>query len=99
MAPTRLMFAVFILLTVHIHFAVAGPKKFEQWYPQFGEIFATLLQQNCSSQFDAYLAGKKNLTDLDWLIGQTKKVVLVQPVIECLLGSASSFVQFNMQSA
>jgi hypothetical protein len=79
--------------------AMTFTSQFQQWYPQYGWIFDTILHENCTEQYDAYLTGSPSTHAIDWMGGGGTISVLTQPVVLCLLENTSQYLQSVMASA
>lgn len=73
--------------------------QFKQWYKQYGFIFAKLLAQNCSLEYEAYLYNTRENSTIDWDGGGDEHNTLTQPVVGCLLEVTPQFVMSSTQSA
>jgi hypothetical protein len=73
--------------------------QFQQWFPQFKEGYEAALNNNYSKQFNAYRAQLFGLSPIDVIGGAGEWTQLVQPVIQCILGSLSEYIKANMACA
>ncbi|KXJ87900.1 hypothetical protein Micbo1qcDRAFT_215147 [Microdochium bolleyi] len=74
--------------------------QFQQWYPQYGFIFAAAIQNNCTEQYERYLTGDPgSVPYVDSFGGGGTLSVLTQPVILCILDHTSEYVKSVMASA
>ncbi len=73
--------------------------QFQDWYPQYGFVFESIVNDNCSSQFAAYRNGKKNYSNIDWYGGGDEHTALSQPVVQCIMNNTSDYIKSSMSSA
>ncbi|KAI2631597.1 hypothetical protein GGS21DRAFT_491497 [Xylaria nigripes] len=73
--------------------------QFQNFYHQHALEYEYILQHNCSQQFANYLTGRPQDFEIDVLGGGGPASVLVQPVIECLLGNISEYIKAASASA
>ena len=92
------LFLVLLVLALHLHSAVAATNQFHDWYPEFSLPFSTILQDNCTKEYDIYLTGKRT-NIIDHLTGGDSDNQLAQPVVNCILSSTSEFIKSAMASA
>ena len=92
------LFLVLLVLALHLHSAVAATNQFRDWYPEFSLPFSTILQDNCTKEYDIYLTGKRTNIN-DHLTGGDSDNQLAQPVVNCILSSTSEFIKSAMASA
>jgi hypothetical protein len=72
---------------------------FQEWYPTYGFIFDRIIKDNCTRQYDAYIIGKHNDSDIDWYGGGDSHNQLAQPVVGCILDHCPEFIKVNMAAA
>lgn len=85
--------------TIQPAVAVTSTKQFKHWYPQFGWIFETIVKVNCTAEYDRYLTGIKNHSEIDFLGGGGIYTAITQPLIECILDHTSEYLKFAMTGA
>ncbi|KAL6717583.1 hypothetical protein ACLMJK_005498 [Lecanora helva] len=73
--------------------------QFKNWYPQFGDVFQTILDVNCTEEYATYMTAVKDTNKIDWLGGGDRASALTQPVIQCLLDHTTDYVKSAMSSA
>ncbi len=74
--------------------------QFRQWYPQYGEVFSTILHTKCTAQYDHYLVGIVNSsTEINRFEGGDEASALTQPVIQCIFSHLSEFIKSQISSA
>ncbi len=99
------MHSVQVAGLVVLALAVAGTHaltytiQFAKWYPQYGWIYAQVLRDNCSAEYDNYLTGYKNFSRIDWLGGGGTLSALTQPVIQCILSNISEYMKALIASS
>ncbi|EEU40074.1 uncharacterized protein NECHADRAFT_25871, partial [Fusarium vanettenii 77-13-4] len=79
--------------------AATSVKQFKHWYPQYGGIFENIMKMNCTAEYDKYITGYKNHSEIDWRAGGGIYTALTQPVIDCLLENTSEFLKGSMTGA
>ncbi|KAH6869066.1 hypothetical protein B0T10DRAFT_419025 [Thelonectria olida] len=95
-----MLFNLLIIWAINIGFArAAASTQFRNWYPQYGSIFRNITLKNCSAEYLRYLAGDKNLTQVDYQNGGDEYTVFTQPLIDCILNHTSEFLKGGMTSA
>ncbi|KAH7141925.1 hypothetical protein EDB81DRAFT_843415 [Dactylonectria macrodidyma] len=79
--------------------AATSIKQFKHWYPQYGGIFNEIRRINCTDEYNNYLTGEKNQSNINWLAGGDGYTVLTQPLIDCILQHTSEYLKMSMTSA
>ncbi|KPM39837.1 hypothetical protein AK830_g6717 [Neonectria ditissima] len=87
--------SLLVLWATNIGFARAATstRQFREWYPQFGSIFKNILHTNCSKEYERYLTGVKNHSEIDYQGGGGIYTALTQPVINCILNDTSEYLK------
>ncbi|KAH8672260.1 hypothetical protein BGZ61DRAFT_497452 [Ilyonectria robusta] len=73
--------------------AATSTRQFREWYPQYGWIFRNITLTNCSDEYERYLTGYKNHSEIDYLGGGGIYTALTQPVINCILKNTSEYLK------
>ncbi|KAM6534095.1 hypothetical protein FALCPG4_007033 [Fusarium falciforme] len=91
----------FLVWATNVGFTVAATstKQFKHWYPQYGRVFENIIKTNCTTEYDKYIIGYKNHSEIDWMAGGGIYTALTQPVVDCLLKNTSEFLKGNMTGA
>ncbi len=69
---------------------------FRDWYPEYGSIFQSILETQCSAQHAAWASGSPPLPE-DYAANGTASAG--QALVQCILSNASEFIKANMASA
>ncbi|KAJ5679924.1 hypothetical protein N7462_008168 [Penicillium macrosclerotiorum] len=100
-----LLYSLGILVLVAIFSTpVFARSQFQHWYAEYGFIFDRIIQENCTSEYDFYEAGRTNRTywlDLSrWLgSGPERSEQLTVPLINCIMEACPEFMKSDMASA
>ncbi|KAH8886169.1 hypothetical protein GQ53DRAFT_875801 [Thozetella sp. PMI_491] len=70
--------------------------QFQMWFPQYRMLFQTLLERNCTEEYEIYLYGTADNTTVRWEEGGEENAKYVQPVVQCLLGNANDYTKTSM---
>lgn len=73
--------------------------QFQQWFWQYRYLWPEILHDNCSAQYEVYLSGHRNRSNIDWRGGGGTNSAITQPVIKCMLDNSSEYVKSIMTSA
>jgi hypothetical protein len=73
--------------------------QFNIWFEQYASAFKKIRIENCSSQYEIYLYGKKTNITADWPTGGDQHNLFVQPLINCMLTATSPYILWQMQTA
>lgn len=88
-----------LILSYFGAFSLAARDQFQKWYPEYAFIFDQILRENCSTQYNTYLHGKKNTSNIDRYSGGNWNNQLVEAVVNCILQSSSEFIKSSSASA
>ncbi|KAL2691353.1 hypothetical protein Neosp_001737 [[Neocosmospora] mangrovei] len=95
--PSLKLHTIFFILVWanSIGFAIAATstKQFKHWYPR------NITKNNCSVEYNKYLTGFKNHSEIDHMAGAGIYTALTQPVVECILKHTSEFLKGSMTGA
>ena len=90
---TLLCFLLTYSATIGLVRAATSTDQFKHWYPQYGWIFDTIVHVNCTKQYDKYLTGVKNHSEIDYLAGGGIYTALTQPLVDCILQNTSEYLK------
>lgn len=96
---TFVLFLLIYATTIQLAAAATSTKQFKHWYPQYGWIFDTIVKVNCTAEYDKYLTGFKNHSEVDYLGGGGIYTAITQPVVECILSHTSEYLKVAMTGA
>ncbi|KAH8890663.1 hypothetical protein GQ53DRAFT_867037 [Thozetella sp. PMI_491] len=92
--PTRAQGVCLLAVLLFCQDVSAGETNhFKQWFPQYGRGFATMLQQNCSSEYADYLNSSSPAC------AQGDLTCVTSQVIDCLLNITRESWKSNMSAA
>jgi len=87
---------VFALSALGIFPPFAAATVFREWYAEYASIFQSTLQAQCSTEYNAWVAGLPPLPE-DYAANGTTSAK--QAVVQCILSNTSEFMKANMASA
>ncbi|KAK6337263.1 hypothetical protein TWF730_002669 [Orbilia blumenaviensis] len=94
--------AAITVATVHITYVVTERRQFRVWYPEFGFIFDSIVQNNCTEEYGLYTTGVLNRTEWEqssrWLGGGSTSALVV-PLLNCILDNTPEYLKSGMSSA
>ncbi|RBR22214.1 hypothetical protein FVER53590_25851 [Fusarium verticillioides] len=96
---TFVLFSLIYATTIQPAAAVTSTKQFKHWYPQFGWIFEKIVKVNCTAEYDRYLTGFKNHSEIDYFGGGGIYTAITQPLVECILEHTSEYLKVAMTGA
>ncbi|KAG5789268.1 hypothetical protein H9Q69_011665 [Fusarium xylarioides] len=96
---TFVLFLLIFATTIQLAAAATSTKQFKHWYPQYGWIFDTIVKVNCTGEYDTYLTGFKNHSEIDYLGGGGIYTAITQPLVECILRHTSEYLKVAMTGA
>ncbi|KAF5531929.1 hypothetical protein FNAPI_13084 [Fusarium napiforme] len=96
---TFVFFSLIYATTIQPAAAATSTKQFKHWYPQYGWIFETIVKVNCTAEYDKYLTGFKNHSEIDYLGGGGIYTAITQPLVECILEHTSEYLKVAMTGA
>lgn len=67
--------------------------QFQHWYPQYHYIWEAIMKENCTEEYERYLTGYRNQSNIDWLGGGGTLSAITQPVMNCILEHSSPYIQ------
>ncbi|UPK91128.1 hypothetical protein LCI18_002063 [Fusarium solani-melongenae] len=79
--------------SIGLAIAATSTKQFKHWYPR------NITKTNCSAEYNKYLTGIKNHSEIDFMAGGGIYTALTQPVVECILKHTSEFLKGSMTGA
>lgn len=89
-----------LLLVIYMPCTSApATNQFKHWYAEFGYTFSTILHNNCTKEYDNYLAGVRTNGPIDTYQGASRTNQLAEPVVNCILSYTSEFIKSAMASA
>lgn len=92
-SPISLTLLVLLAANIGTARAATSTRQFREWYPQYGWIFRNITLTNCSDEYERYLTGYKNHSEIDYLGGGGIYTALTQPVINCILKNTSEYLK------
>jgi hypothetical protein len=95
----RLFFMPLLLLLCQLPLAAPATTQFQQWYPEWAEIFDKIVHDNCTAEYTAYRTMKKSDAPVQYWTGGNPTNRLVHPVVNCILQHTPEFIKANMGSA
>ncbi|CAM1501969.1 Fc.00g039530.m01.CDS01 [Cosmosporella sp. VM-42] len=95
----RLVLFVLLALNTGVARAFTSTVQFKEWYPRYGHIFETIKNENCSEEYQNYLTGFKNHSNIDVMGGGGIFTALTQPLVSCILKETSEFIKGSMTGA
>lgn len=88
-----------LLLVVYIPCTFAATNQFRHWYAEFEYTFSTIYRDNCTEEYNTYLAGVRTNGPIDTYQGANPTNQLAEPVVNCILSHTSEFIKSAMASA
>lgn len=105
--PSRMRYILILGLLLCSNLANAATGQFQSWYPWLAVQLQTIVQRNCSSEYQAYLSGNVTKAEemLPWpegerdALGGVEHSILTDPVVNCILNALSECTKANMAVA
>jgi hypothetical protein len=86
--------------------AIANPsdsmrsrKQFQHWFPQFETALSTIVNTTCSDEYNYYLTGDRQNTNGTEISLYGKNAAFVEPLISCILGASSQYMQYALNTS
>lgn len=90
------------ILVIHTDFASAAMEQFKEWYPEWGFIFARILEEKCQKEYQLYQGGitpgTKSYEKAHWL-GAGPRSASVVPLVNCIVDESSEYQKSGMAAA
>jgi hypothetical protein len=102
MASTIYLLAFIIIFCYAPLVSAFATQQFQDWYPEWKDIFQRILSENCTEQYEYWLSGRRNLTQynlFDRWAGAYWQSALAQPIASCILSNTSDWIKSEMASA
>lgn len=84
-----------LALLAQVTIVAASKIQFQHWYPTFRTAFVNIVQNNCSQQYQDYLAGNASLVSQT---GYRPESTTTQ-MVTCIMNNADDSMKANMQSS
>lgn len=94
--------AILILCSIQVlvEARVRSSKQFQDWYPEYAQIFTRIRDDNCSTEFQNYLEGKSDISIKELKSqGGSEHSRFVHPVILCILDNTNEYIKAALSSA
>lgn len=98
--PTTTTLLLLLSLLALAQARYRSTRQFQDWYPEYAAIFTRIRDENCSVEFQNYLAGTSDRTVAQVEHeGGSAHTLLVHPVMLCMLDHTNEYVKAAMSSA
>lgn len=95
-------FLLFSFLIIHVGSASAAMEQFKEWYPEWGWIFARILENDCKDEYQLYLTSTTPGTrwyDRAFWLGAGPWSFSVVPLVDCIVEHSSEYQKSGMAAA
>ena len=91
--------AIIVVALVNPHDFLRSRHQFRSWFQQYSYQFNLIAKDNCTDEYSVYLYGTRQNTSDQTMSGAGKYTLFVQPMVNCLLSNAGSYVQYQLSSS
>lgn len=90
---------IIVVALVNPHDFLRSRHQFRSWFQQYSYQFNLIAKDNCIDEYSVYLYGTRQNTSDQTLSGAGKYTLFVQPMVNCLLSNAGSYIQYQLSSS